>query len=242
MNSKHPETLLNADAFTAESDFSDYNNYFEARPLQDLLEWGLATFGEKLVQVTSFGATGMVILDHLAKLNPGMRVVTVDTGFLFEETYALIEEIQRHYPLEIEVRRSRLTPKVQSRIYRPELWQANPDLCCHVRKVVPLTEVLLGCEAWITGLRRDQAKTRAGLPLITWDAKYGLVKLNPLAGWSRGQVWRYILEHKVPYNPLHDQGYGSIGCHHCTYPTSTTADERSGRWQGLQKVECGIHL
>lgn len=229
-------------AFSQESDFSGYNRYFEDRPLPDFLHWSLATFGDQVAQVTSFGPTGMVILDHLARLSPGIRIITIDTGFLFAETYALLEEVQRRYPIQLEVRRSPLSPASQAEVYQPELWQANPDLCCHLRKVIPLEIALTGLAAWLTGLRRDQASTRVKLPLVGWDAKHKLVKLNPLAGWNRSQVWGYLVENKIPYNRLHDQGYASIGCTPCTRPSLGTADERSGRWQGQRKVECGIHL
>ncbi|MCL4300842.1 MAG: phosphoadenylyl-sulfate reductase [Anaerolineae bacterium] len=234
-------TFLSASPFSAETDFSEINHYFAERPLNELLVWSLATFGSKVALVTSFGPTGMVVLDHLAKLNPGVKVITIDTDFLFEETYALRERVQRRYPIQLEIRKSTLTPAVQAQLYQPQLWQVNPDLCCHLRKVIPLAEVLQGYEAWLTGLRRDQASTRTDLPLLAWDAKHNLVKINPLANWTRGQVWSYLLENDVPYNYLHDLGYGSIGCTHCTRPTSDPADERAGRWQGRDKIECGIH-
>jgi phosphoadenosine phosphosulfate reductase len=115
-------------------------------------------------------------------------------------------------------------------------------MCCHLRKVIPLQEVLGELDAWITGLRRDQASTRSKISLVGWDAKYEMVKINPVANWTRNQVWSYILQHQVPYNALHDQGYTSIGCTHCTLPATNPGDERSGRWRGQQKVECGIHL
>jgi phosphoadenosine phosphosulfate reductase len=231
-----------ASPFDAESDFTSINTHFADRPLDDLLQWSLSTLCDKVAQVTSFGPTGMVILDHLAKLSPGIRVITIDTNLLFEETYALIELIQQRYPIQLDVRQTSLTPAAQAEAYQPNLWQVKPDLCCHLRKVIPLREVLQGLDAWITGLRRDQSPTRANLPLMAWDAKYEVVKITPLAGWTRGQVWSYILEHNVPYNLLHDQGYASIGCTHCTRPATDLRDERSGRWQGQQKVECGIHI
>lgn len=228
--------------FNAQSDFSHLNHHFEARSLDDLLQWALSTFGDKVAQVTSFGPTGMVVLDRLAKLSPGIRVITLDTQFLFDETYQLWAEVQRRYPIQLDIRRPSLTPEAQAQKYGSELWRHSPDQCCYLRKVIPLQNVLQGLEAWLTGLRRDQSPSRADLSLVTWDGKYGLVKINPLASWTRNQVWSYILEHKVPYNTLHDQGYASVGCTHCTQPTPNVADERSGRWQGHQKIECGIHL
>jgi phosphoadenosine phosphosulfate reductase len=228
--------------FNAQSDFSHINNYFEQRSMNELLQWSLSTFGDKVAQVTSFGPTGMVVLDHLAKLSPGIRIITLDTEFLFDETYALWEEVQRRYPIQLDIRRPALSPEAQAKKYGPKLWQVSPNWCCYLRKVLPLDDVMQGLAAWITGLRRDQSTTRAHLALVGWDAKYDVVKINPLANWTRSQVWSYILEHKVPYNSLHDQGYASIGCTHCTQPTTDMADERSGRWQGNQKTECGIHL
>ena len=228
--------------FNPTTDFSHLNNYFEEQSLDHLLSWSLATFGDGVAQVTSFGPTGMVILDTLAKLSPGIRIITLDPHFLFEETYNLIEEVQHRYPINLEIRRPDLSPEEQARQYGPELWAANPDQCCHLRKVIPAEQVLQGLDAWLTGLRRDQSSTRADLPLITWDNKYNLVKINPLAAWTRSQVWAYIIENNVPYNPLHNQGYASIGCTHCTLPANNENDERAGRWRGHQKIECGIHL
>jgi phosphoadenosine phosphosulfate reductase len=228
--------------FDANSDFTNLNSYFSNRPLDDLLWWCLSTFGDKITQVTSFGPTGMIILDRLAKLSPGIRVITIDTNFLFEETYSFMDQIQRRYPIQLDIRQASLTPEAQAQVYQPNLWQANPDLCCYLRKVIPLGEALQGVDAWITGLRRDQSPTRMALPLVSWDAKYNLVKINPLAHWTRDQVWAYILINNIPYNPLHNRGYASIGCTHCTCPIINPLNERSGRWQGHPKIECGIHV
>ena len=228
--------------FNIETDFTQINHHLENASLEVLLQWGLDTFGDKVAQVTSFGPTGMVILDHLAHLNPGMRIITVDTNFLFSETYDLWNEVQRRYSIKLDVRRSALNPTMQSHLHGSRLWENDPNLCCYLRKVVPLQDVLRGLNGWFTGLRRDQSSTRSDIPLVAWDAKFDLVKINPLAGWTRSRVWNYVVEHKLPYNTLHDQGYASIGCSHCTKPTVTITDERSGRWMGQQKVECGIHL
>lgn len=239
---KFVDNWITPSTFSETTNFSEINRHFEGRSLDNLLQWSLSTFGHKLVQVTSFGPTGMVILDHLARLAPGIRVITLDTNFLFAETYALIEQIQQRYPIKLDICRPALTPQAQAKIYGDRLWQTNPDHCCHLRKVQPLQKALAGADAWLTGLRRDQSPTRAHLPLAMWDTRYHLVKLNPLAGWTRSQVWSYILNHNVPYNLLHNQGYASIGCTHCTRPTHTPGDERSGRWIGRSKIECGIHV
>lgn len=238
---EYPFSLAGTSPFHASTDFGELNRCLAGRSVDDLLRWSLDTFGDKLALVTSFGPTGMVILHHLARLSPGVRVITLDTDFLFEETYALRERVQRRYPIQLEIRKSPLTPLAQARAYQPELWRADPDLCCHLRKVKPLAGALAGLAAWFSGLRRDQSPTRAELPLVGWDARYALVKINPLAGWTRRQVWTYLLAQNIPYNPLHDRGYGSIGCTHCTRPTADSGDERAGRWTGSSKTECGIH-
>jgi phosphoadenosine phosphosulfate reductase len=229
--------------FNQQCDFQPINRHFVEKSLEELLTWSFSTFGDTVVQVTSFGPTGMVLLDHLARLKPGTRVITVDTGFLFPETYELMEAVQRRFAINLDVRRPALTPDEQAAQHGDQLWASAPDHCCYLRKVLPLQEALQdGVNAWFSGLRRDQSMTRAHLHLVAWDSSYDIIKINPLADWTRAQVWKYIIEHNLPYNPLHDQGYASIGCAHCTRPTTSATDERSGRWQGLDKTECGIHL
>ncbi|NJN83180.1 MAG: phosphoadenylyl-sulfate reductase [Caldilineaceae bacterium] len=162
-------------------------------------------------------------------------------AFLFPETYDLWRTIERRFPIELVVRRSTVSPLTQAREHGQNLWTVDPDRCCNIRKVVPLREALQGLDAWITGIRRDQSSTRSKASLLGWDARHELVKVNPLAHWSGEQVWRYIRQHDLPYNNLHDQGYSSIGCAQCTRPSADLQDERSGRWFGQQKLECGIH-
>jgi len=237
-----PPEFAAALPFSAASDFDRINHHFAEKPLINLLEWSLKTFGDNIAQVTSFGPTGMVLMDHLARLGSGLRVITIDTRFLFPETYALLAEVQRRYPVQLDVRRPALTPEQQAKAHGPRLWETDPDLCCYLRKVLPLDEAMVGLAAWFAGLRRDQSATRMEMPLVGWDYKYGLVKITPLAGWTRAQVWEYIQKHNVPYNLLHDHGYASIGCIYCTIPSTSEADERSGRWHNHPKTECGLHL
>jgi phosphoadenosine phosphosulfate reductase len=137
--------------------------------------------------------------------------------------------------------KSLLTPDRQAELHGDALWAKDPDLCCQLRKVEPLTRVLRSFDAWITGIRRDQAPSRASAGVIEWDQKFGLVKVNPLARWSWADVWTYLRIHEVPYNPLHDQNYPSIGCTHCTAPVSSGEDLRAGRWKNFAKTECGLH-
>lgn len=223
-------------------DYAALNAQLAPLSLADFLRWSQVTFGERLVQVTSFGPTGIVILDHLVKINPDVAVTTIDTGFLFDETYALWERVEKRYNIRLTVIRPELTPQEQERLLGPMLWDLEPDVCCHERKVKPMAAAVAGQHAWITGLRRDQSGARSQTPLVAWDARYELFKLSPLANWGKDDVWSYIRAHDLPYNPLHDSGYSSIGCTHCTRPPAREDDERSGRWQGRMKTECGLHL
>ena len=134
------------------------------------------------------------------------------------------------------------TVRQQAETEGDRLWAREPARCCERRKVAPLTAVLAGLDAWVTAIRRDQTAARADAQVVEWDDRFGLVKINPLAAWTKTQVWDYISEHRVPYNPLHDGGYPSIGCHPCTSRVADGEDERSGRWRGQDKTECGLHV
>jgi phosphoadenosine phosphosulfate reductase len=209
---------------------------------QEILGRVFAEFSGDAALSCSFGGpTGMVLLDMAAKVYPRARVVTLDTGFLFPETYALIEEVERRYGIAVERVKPAISPEEQAALHGDRLWERDPDACCRIRKVEPMAEGMKGLRAWITGIRRDQSPTRAGTPIARWDEKFGLVKVAPLATWSEADVWTYINVHQVPYNPLHDQSYASIGCTHCTRPIQIGEDLRAGRWSGRGKTECGLH-
>ena len=208
---------------------------------EEVVTWGLTTFGDELAIASSFGAEDVVIIDLASRVVPRFRVFTLDTDFLFPETYALIEQIERRYAISVERLRSAFTPEEQARVMGPELWKTQPDVCCNLRKVEPLTRKLGELRAWLTGIRRDQAPTRANARKIEWDARFGLVKLNPIAGWTSDEVWSWIRANDLDYNPLHDRNYPSIGCTHCTRPVAAGEDPRAGRWAGTGKVECGLH-
>ncbi|HKV42081.1 MAG TPA: phosphoadenylyl-sulfate reductase, partial [Blastocatellia bacterium] len=169
------------------------------------------------------------------------NIFFLDTGFLFPETYDLRRRIEARYGIEIRAVSTALTPEAQAKLYGPQLWASNPDLCCKLRKTEPLKVALAGAAAWATGIRRDQTPERAAAGVVEWDSRWDLVKINPLATWTRREVWRYVIRNDVPYNPLQDQGYKSIGCTHCTLATGEGDDERAGRWAGHQKRECGLH-
>lgn len=207
-----------------------------------ILAWAFENFGGEVAISSAFGMEGMVLIDMASRLRKDFRLFTMDTEFLFPETYDLMETIERKYGVTIERVYSMLSPEEQARIHGAELWRRDPDTCCNLRKVEPLRRKLATLRGWITGIRRDQTSSRASAGKIEWDEKFGLVKLNPIVDWTEKQVGRYIHEHDVPYNVLHDQGYPSIGCTHCTRAVLPGEGARTGRWPGLAKTECGLHI
>lgn len=209
---------------------------------QDVLAWGLTTYGPRISLASSFGAEDVALIDMLARLDRPFRLFYLDTDLLFAQTLALIERISRRYGVQPERYAARLTLAEQAAAQGDALWARRPDQCCAIRKVEPLGRALAALDAWITGIRRDQTPQRAGARLVEWDAAHGLVKLNPLAPWTAEQVWAYIRANDVPYNPLHEQGYPSIGCTPCTRPVRAGEDPRAGRWAGFEKTECGLHV
>jgi len=218
------------------------NARFRNAPSEELLAWAADTFGQQLVLTCSFGgASGMVLLDMVARLGRSTPIVFLDTGLLFPETYATAEQAAQRYNITIEYQRPALSLIEQDTQHGPRLYERDPDRCCGIRKVKPLADALAPYDAWISGIRRDQSSTRASTDLVQWNAKHQVLKISPLAYWAERDVWRYIHAHDVPYNPLLDQGYPSIGCAPCT-SQAAGANTRAGRWAGTGKVECGIHL
>lgn len=215
---------------------------FENASPQDILAWASDAFGDKLAIVTSFQPTGIVTLHMLQDIAPRTPVLTLDTGLLFPETHDLMDDLEDRFQLDLRRIKPRQTPAQQARDYGDRLWERNPDRCCHVRKSIPLRDALVGFDAWITGLRRDQSPSRAATPIISRDARNAAVKIAPFANWTEAQVWRYLRERDLPYNRLHDYGYPSIGCWPCTKATGGDEDPRGGRWANREKTECGIHL
>jgi phosphoadenosine phosphosulfate reductase len=209
---------------------------------QRVLEWAFETFGDAVAISSAFGVEGMALIDIASRVRQGFRLFTLDTEFLFPETYQLMDRVEQRYGVVIERVFPLNSPEEQARVHGPALWQRNPDQCCNLRKVEPLRRKLGELQAWITSIRRDQTVHRASAGKIEWDAKFGLVKINPIADWSSKQVWQYIREHDVPYNALHDSNYPSIGCTHCTRAVRPGEDPRAGRWAGSSKTECGLHI
>jgi phosphoadenosine phosphosulfate reductase len=213
----------------------------EGRGPEDVLRWAAERFGRGAALACSFGAEDCVLVDMAARVAPDVDVFYLDTRLLFPETYATRDRLIERYGIRPLPVTPRLTLEEQAAEFGPALWSRDPDLCCHLRKVEPLSGFLAGRAAWITGIRREQSPTRANAPLVEWDERFGLVKCNPLALWRWSDVWDYIRAHQVPYNPLHDRGYPSIGCRPCTRPVRPGEDPRAGRWPGFAKTECGLH-
>ncbi len=211
-----------------------------------IVAWALERFAnQRTIVTTQFGMEGCALIDMCARTRKPIEVVYLDTMFLFPETYALRDRLAQTYAnITIINRGTELTPEQQTKQHGEALWEHNPDRCCRLRKVEPMARVMEDVDVWLTGLRRTQSATRANVQIIEWDWKYEVLKVNPLADWSRPQVWKYIQEHNVPYNPLHEHGYPTLGCTHCTkrVPGSSVTDyTRNGRWQGKGKTECGLH-
>lgn len=214
---------------------------FESKTAQEILEWALKEFHPNISLASSFGAEDVALIDMMSRICPGARVFAIDTGYLFPGTHDVIRIIKETYPINLEVYSSEVSIEEMEKDYGRELFNFDPDLCCDIRKIQPLKNALLNLNAWITGLRRDQAPTRAYTKKVEVDKKFGLVKINPIADWTSQQVWSYIRANKVPYNILHDRDYPSIGCAPCTRPIQPGEDPRSGRWSGKGKTECGLH-
>lgn len=208
-------------------------------PAEETLRWMVENYHPKLYVACSFQKEASVIMDMLLKIEPEARFFYLDTDVLFPETYETRDQLEAKYGIKVD-RYHNLTLQEQAKLHGDELWKSDPDRCCQLRKVEPLKEALGQVDGWISGLRREQSATRAGTKKVHWDDRFGLVKANPLADWSEEDVWDYLLKNDVPYNPLHNLGYPSIGCTHCTKPADNTGD-RSGRWSGSEKTECGLH-
>jgi phosphoadenosine phosphosulfate reductase len=207
----------------------------------EILSWAVETYFPRLTMATAFGPEGCVILHMLAEINPKVRVFNLDTGYQFPETLELRERIAERYGIEVELVRASSNVAEYEAANGGPVYATDPDRCCHDRKLVPLRRAVEGYEAWISAIRADQSSHRAQARVVGWDAKFDLVKVNPLLNWTKRDVWAFVVTNKVPYNPLHDQGYPSIGCWPCTRAVKPGDDERAGRWAGQAKTECGLH-
>ncbi len=197
---------------------------------------GLDERFERVAVACSFQKEAIVIAHLVSEHLPGARFFTLDTGLFFAETHTTWERLEARLGIEVEGRRG-IALDEQAALHGPALWERDPDRCCELRKVTPLRERLADADVWVAGLRREQSPERAATPRLGWDDRHGLWKAAPLADWNERDVWRHIHEHELPYHPLHDRGYPSIGCRPCTAP----GQGRGGRWAGTDKIECGLH-
>jgi phosphoadenosine phosphosulfate reductase len=211
-----------------------------ASPLE-IIRWAAETYYPKLTMATAFGPEGCVILWMLSQVNRNVHVFNLDTGYQFQETLDLRNEIALRYGIEVELTQPETSVAQYEAQHGGPLYKTNPDQCCFDRKVSVLKRKSLGWSAWMSGIRRDQSPDRARAAIVGWDKKFGLVKISPLANTTKKDIWKLITDHNIPYNKLHDQGYTSIGCFPCTRAVLAGEDERAGRWAGFAKKECGLH-
>ena len=209
----------------------------ESMSARDVVELMLDRLHPNMALACSFQKEEAALLDMLLTAEPQARVFALDTHVLFPETYDVWRQVEQRYGIRVEVYEGPSLGR-QAAVHGEALWERNPNLCCAVRKVEPLGRALAGLDGWIAGVRRDQSPTRAATPKIGWDERHELWKASPLADWTDDDVWAYVRERDLPYNALHERGYASIGCTHCTLPGAG----REGRWAGLEKDECGIHV
>ncbi|HYF95889.1 MAG TPA: phosphoadenylyl-sulfate reductase [Symbiobacteriaceae bacterium] len=226
--------MSNGGFFSPEMVRSQAQNLADATP-EEVLAWAIRTFPGRAGLTCSFSGQGVVLAHMIARIDRRVPVIFLDTGLHFPETYAFRDQFVAKYDLNLVEYRPATDPGA--------LYETDPDGCCAIRKVEPMQRAISGLDAWITALRRDQSETRSDAGLLEYHEVEGrpLVKVLPLAHWSRKEVWRYISEHAIPYHPLLDQGYSSIGCQPCTRPTLPGEHERAGRWSGKGKTECGLH-
>ncbi|MCI1694900.1 phosphoadenylyl-sulfate reductase [Aneurinibacillus aneurinilyticus] len=222
--------------------YQEMNKELSYKDTIDVVKWVYHTFADELVYACSFGAEGIVLIDMISKIRPNAHIVFLDTNVHFKETYELVEKVQQAYPsLRIEIIQPALTLAQQAEQHGGVLWRTEPNTCCSIRKLQPLAKVLANKKAWLSGLRREQSSARAHVQFINKDQKFASIKICPLIHWTWDDVWNYINLYQLPYNELHDKGYPSIGCEHCTLPVEVGENFRAGRWAGFEKTECGLH-
>jgi phosphoadenylyl-sulfate reductase (thioredoxin) len=217
------------------------SRWLESQSAEDILAFVADRYTPRIAFATGFGPEGCVLLDLIGRWGLPIQVFTLDTGLLFPETYALWRRLEEHTGVRIEGVRPALTVEQQAQVNGERLWERDPDRCCALRKLEPLRAALQGQDAWITAIRRDQTADRADAEVLEPDLRFGLVKVNPLLSWTHEQVWDHLRANDVPVNPLHAQGYPSIGCAPCTSPVTSGEHWRAGRWRARTKTECGLH-
>ena len=222
-------------------ELAEHNQRLESATPKEIIQWAHGRFSPSLTMGTAFGPEGMTIIHMLATIAPETPVFNLDTGYQFAETLDMVRRIKARYGMDIELKRPSLSVTEYEAANGGPVYKTDPNECCFQRKIVVLRQAVAGMSAWISAIRRDQSPDRAQAPIVGWDKKFGLVKVNPLANSTKRSVWKMITDEDVPYNPLHDQGYSSVGCQPCTRAVLFGEDERAGRWSGTAKTECGLH-
>ena len=207
----------------------------------EVLRWAVERYGPRLTFATGFGPEGCVLIDLIGRHHLPIDLFTLDTGLLFPETRELWTALEGRYGVIIRGVSPVQTVDEQAATHGDRLWERAPDRCCKLRKVFPLRAELAKVDAWVTAIRREQTRERADAAIVEWDEKFEIAKINPLVRWTKSDVWSHLKAHDVPYNRLHDTGYPSIGCTHCTTAVHDGEDDRAGRWRGIVKTECGLH-
>ena len=238
-----PESPPAPEAPSAEflADLKSQSQQLESATPAKILEWAVERFSPRFSMATAFGAEGMTIIHMLSEIAPDTPIFNLDTGYQFQETLDLRDRVQERYGMTVQLIKPELTVEQYEQKHGGPLYVSNPNQCCFDRKLSLLHHAAEGMDAWASAIRRDQSPDRAQAPIIGWDKKFGLVKVSPLANWSKKEVWKMITDFEIPYNPLYDQGYTSIGCRPCTRAVGLGEDERAGRWSGFAKTECGLH-
>lgn len=213
----------------------------ESASPQEILRYAVERFAPRFTMATAFGPEGMTLIHMLAEIAPQTPIFNLDTGYQFAETLELRERVKRRYGIEVELKRPETTVEEYEALHGGPVYKTDPNRCCFDRKLRVLHEAARGMYAWASAIRRDQSEDRGRAAIVGWDAKFQLVKISPLANWTKKQVWKLITDHDIPYNPLHDKGYPSVGCWPCTRAVQLGEDERAGRWSGFEKKECGLH-
>jgi phosphoadenosine phosphosulfate reductase len=214
----------------------------ESATPEEIITWAHERFAPYLTMATAFGPEGSVILSILAKVAPETYVFNLDTGYQFQETLDLRDRVAAKYGIEVDMLQPELTVPEYEALHGGPLYKTDPNQCCFDRKIKVLRKAAEGQHAWMSGIRRDQSTDRAQAAIVGWDKKFNLVKVSPLANITKSDIWKRILAEDIPYNPLHDQGFPSIGCWPCTRAVGAgETDDRAGRWSGSVKTECGLH-
>lgn len=208
---------------------------------EEILHWAVDNYYPRFTMATGLGPEGCVIISMLAKIEPRVYIFNLDTGYQFPETIELRDRFAEKYGIEVDLQKPDLSVEEYEKAHGGPVYRTNADRCCFDRKIRVLHRVAAHFDAWATGIRREQSPTRADTPIVKWDKKFGMVKISPLAAWTKKDVWDRIVKEGIPYNPMHDRDYPSIGCQPCTRPVLTGEDERAGRWSGSAKTECGLH-